>query len=295
MGLTHLVFLSRPDRGHLYPTLRLAEELGARGHRVTFATGDPYVDEAAGPGVTLLRFGRYERSLRTMPAFTARLDADPPAAVVCDPRTVGAATEFGREWGASVVVAHTNLAEDTTGWPAEHSFGGDYVFVSPGGRGAVHDAWRPADHRPVLLASLGTVDGASYGLLARAFGDTGWQVVIGEPRGAVLEHASAFLTDGRLDAVSSALRLGVPMVLAPRTAEQRQHARQVANLGLGRVVRLAELSADELRRTVERLAADEVTSAAAREIRTLVRAAGTPARAADEIEARLPTRQAQAA
>jgi len=283
----HLVFLSKPDRGHLYPTLRLAEELGARGHRVTFASGDPYVEELAGPGVTLLRFGQYERSLLEMPAFVARGPVD---VVVCDPRTLGAATDFGRTWGVPVVVAGTSLAESPEGWPCERSFD-SYVFTLPGVRGAVHDPWRPNARRSVLL-----VDGPPLAPLVRAFGDSEWQVVVGDSsRFAGLPHADVFLTDGRLDAVSAALRAGVPMVLAPRTAEQVANAHQVADLGVGAVVSLDDLAAAALLQVVEHLRVDEPTLATARGLSLLVAEAGAPGRAADELEALVETPQAQAA
>ena len=283
----HLVFLSKPERGHLYPTLRLAEELGARGHRVTFASGDPYVEEAAGPGVTLLRFGKYERSLLDMPAFAARGPAD---AVVCDPRTLGAATDFGRTWGVPVVVAGTSLAESPEGWPCERSHD-SYVFTLPGARGAVHDPWRPNARRAVLL-----VDGSPLAPLVRAFGDSDWQVVVGDSsRFAGLPHADLFLTDGRLEAVSAALRAGVPMVLAPRTAEQMANANQVADLGVGTVVSLDDLPAPALLQVVEHLRVDEPTLATARRLAMLVAEAGAPGRAADELEALLKTPQVQAA
>ncbi len=295
----HLVFLSRPDRSHLYPTLGLAEELGARGNRVTFATGDPYVDETAGPGVTVVRVGRSERSL----GFTRRVVADPPDAVVCDPRTYGAGTDLARRWGVPLVVAHTNVAEGPD-WPGERAYGDDYVFVDPIGRGTVHDGWTPMSRRPVLLVSLGAVEDASIGLLVHAFGDTAYQVVMGygspgEERPAsrlsVLEHASVCLIDGSLDAVSAALRQGVPMVLAPRTADQRENAARVAAAGLGVVLRLPDISPTELRRTVERVSVDEAMAAAGRAVRAAVRSAGSATRAADEVEARLARTHAHAA
>src|SRR5690349_14943596 len=100
----HLLFVSRPATGHLYPTLRLAEELGARGHRVTFASADPYLDEEAGPGVHVIRYGRSERRLLEMPLFGV-LDA-----VVADPRTAAVASDLARAWDTPLVVAGENLA-----------------------------------------------------------------------------------------------------------------------------------------------------------------------------------------
>ncbi len=283
----HLLFLSRPDRGHLYPTLRLAEELGLRGHRVTFASGDPYLDEAAGPGVTLLRFGQYERSLPGLAAFRRRGPVD---AIVCDSRTLGAATDFGARWRVPVVVAGTVLAESPRGWPCERGFE-SYVFTLPGPRGAVHDPWRPGGRRPVLL-----VDGPPIGPLVRAFGDTDWQVVVGDSaRFAGLPHADVFLTTAHLSAVSAALRAGVPMVLAPQTADEVANAGKVVALGVGTVVALEELPAAGLRQLVEQLRADEAALALARTVRSWVAAEGAPSVAADRVEALLAPPLAQAA
>lgn len=270
----HLLFLSRPDRGHLYPTLRLAEELGRRGHQVTFASGDPYVDESAGPGVRVLRFGREERGLLDMPVFRSRGPVD---LVVADPRTAEAATAFG----APVVVAGTNLPPGH-GWPGEQAYSA-YVFTLPGPRGAVHDPWRPGGRRPVLL-----VDGPPIGPLVRAFGDTDWQVVVGDStRFAGLPHADVFLTDARLAAVNASLRAGVPMVLVPRTAEETACAKQVVALGVGRIAAPEELSGEELRQVVERLRVDEPTLAVGRRIATQIAAAGSAETAADHVEALL--------
>jgi hypothetical protein len=279
----HLLFLSRPDRGHLYPTLRLAEELGRRGHQVTFASGDPYVDESAGPGVRVLRFGREERGLLDMPVFRSQGPVD---FVVADPRTAKAASAFG----APTVVAGTNLPTGHD-WPGEQAYDG-YVFALPGVRGAVHDPWRPGGRRPVLL-----VDGPPIGPLVRAFGDTDWQVVVGDStRFAGLPHADVFLTDGRLAAVSASLRAGVPMVLAPRTAPETACSRQVADLGVGRLAVPEELTGEELRQVVERLRVDEPTLAMSRRIATRIEVTGSPTTAADHVEDLLDTQPlAQAA
>jgi hypothetical protein len=266
----HLLFLSRPDRGHLYPTLRLAEELGRRGHKVTFASGDPYVDEAAGAGVRVLRYGRAERGLLDLPIFRSRGPVD---AVVADPRSD--TTAFG---DVPVIVAGTNLPAGHD-WPGERAYP-HYVFALPGARGAVHDPWRPGGLRPVLL-----VDGPPIGPLVRAFGETEWQVVVGDStRFAGLPYADVFLTDARLPAVSAALRAGVPMVLAPRTAEETANARQVAALGVGTVTAPEELPADQLLQLVEHLRVDEPTLATARRLATLIAAEGAPEVAADHVE-----------
>lgn len=271
----HLLFVSRPAPGHLYPTLRLAEELGARGHRVTFASADPYVDEQAGPGVRVIRFGRSERRLLEMPLFGV-LDA-----VVADPRAAAVASDLARAWDTPLVVAGENLSATEHGWPAEQAYE-SYVFTIPGVRGTVHNPWRRHGRRPVLL-----VDGPPIGPLVRAFGDTEWQVVVS---GTELPHADVFLNDGRLEAVSAGLLAGVPMVLAPGTAAETAHAQRVAALGVGRIVAsLADTHAEDLRTLVEHLRVDEPTRATARQLAQLVAAEGAPARAADRVEALLTT------
>ncbi len=302
MGSTrHVLFVSRPDADHQYLTLAVAEELGRRGHTVTFATSDPFAEEDAESGVLLLRYGRDVHALLGLPAFAARLRKDPVDLVVCDPRTHGEAVELGREWGARVMVAHTNLAGGgPVDWPAERSFGEDYLYVHPAGRGTVFGGWAPGDPRQVLVVSLGAVP---VELLAEAFGERDWQVlVLGTDlspedlpanftplpaRFAVLDHADAVLADGELPGIAAALRHATPLVLAPRTPVQRRHAARVAELGLGVVVRLADLDAAALRHTVARLAVDEPARAAARRVRRLVRESGAPVRVSDAVESRL--------
>ncbi|HEV7651262.1 MAG TPA: hypothetical protein VGP26_24185 [Actinophytocola sp.] len=305
----HVLFLSRPDENHQYLTLAVAEELGRRGHRVTFATGDPFAEEDAEAGVLLLRYGRDVHALRGLPAFTERVRTHPVDLIVCDPRTHDDAAGLGREWGVRVVVADTNLATgETVGWPAEHAFGEDYLYVQPAGRGTVFGDRAQADGRQVLVVSLGEVP---VELLATAFGARDWQVLVLATdltadelpenftplpaRYAVLDHADVVLADGDLPGIAAALRHATPLVLAPRTREQRRHAERLAALGLGVLVRLAGLDAAALRRTVGRLAVDEPAHAAARRVRTLVRDAGSPARASDVLEARLAGEQREAA
>lgn len=263
-----LLFLSRPVPGHLYPTLRLAEELGARGHRVTFASGDPYLDEQAESGVRPMRFDRTERRLLELP-----ITVD---AVVADPRTAAVAADLARAWDVPLLVAGENLAESPHGWPHEQAYA-SYVFTTPGARGTVHNPWRRVGRRPVLL-----VDGPPLGPLVRAFGDTGWQVVVSDTE---LANADVFLNDGRLGAVSAGLRAGVPMLLAPKKATEVAHAERVAALGVGAVVAsIEDAHAEDLRRLVENLRVDEPTLATARRYRELVALAGAPATAADRVE-----------
>jgi UDP:flavonoid glycosyltransferase YjiC (YdhE family) len=144
-------------------------------------------------------------------------------------------------------------------------------------------------------------------LLAEAFDERDWRVLVLaadlDPdrlppnfvtlpgRLAVLDHADVVLADGDLAGIAAALRHATPLVLAPQTPAQHRHAARLSALGLGVVVRLADIDAAELRRTVSRLAVDELAQAAARRVRAKVRAAGAPDRAAAAIETRLADRQ----
>jgi UDP:flavonoid glycosyltransferase YjiC (YdhE family) len=279
MGSTrHVLFLSRPDEDHLYRTLAVAEELGRRGHRVTFATSDPFAEEDAESGVLLVRYGQDVRTLRGLPAFAARLRTDPVDLVVCDPRTHDEAAALGREWGVEVVAAP----------------GPDHLYVHPGGRGTVFGEWTPADSRPVLAVSPGVVP---VEVLAAAFGERDWQVLALPANATALpaRHADVILTDGAPAAVAAAVRHATPALLAPRTPAQHRQATRLASLGLGVVVSPADLDAAALRRAVSRLAADEPARAAARRARELVRAAGSPARVSDALEARLAEELREAA
>ncbi len=198
--------------------------------------------------------------------------------------------------------------------PRAESFGDNYVFVGPCVDGTVFGGtWEPpADEKPVLFISLGTVHNQRpdfVRLFAKAFGDLDWHVVftlgvpehsgdIGDlpanfevhpwvPQLAVLEHATVFLSNGGLGGVMSALSHGTPLLLAPEVAEQDMDAQRVAELGLGRIVDLEGIAAEDLRQAVLDLAADREIAANVSRMRSHVRDAGGTARAADEIEARL--------
>jgi hypothetical protein len=313
-SIRHVLFLSRPDTDHLYLTLAVAEELGRRGHTVTFATGDPFADEDADAGVVLLRYGGDERTLRELPAFLAQGPVD---LVVCDPRTHEAATGLAAGWDAPVVVAHTNLAAGgAVAWPAERSFGQNYVYVHPAGRGTVFGAWTPAVRRRVLVVAH---DGVPLPVLVAAFGgaeggaDSGadWQVLlctgrdltaehtdlpanfaVTAPGFAAMAHADVLLSDGGLAGIAAGLRHATPLVLAPGTPTEHRDAARVVGLGLG--VLVTDLVPETLRRAVSRLAEDEPTRAEARRVRELVAASGSPPRVSDILET-ATSRRAEAA
>lgn len=388
----HVLFLSAPAFGHVFPTLTIAEALAKRGHRVDYATTEPFAGYAEQSGVTPLLYGPslavipaglsdhadtaeivltcmrfYEEGLRSVDSVEALVD-DVPDLIVFDPMMYGAAAVLGLKWMVPIVLTHPNLAfNGTVDWtaprraellagprgaeaaavesglqdlfvqhgidetklyqpddlalvfvpeefqPQGESFDDHYAFVGPCNDGAVFQGdWHPpTPGRPVLFISLGTVHNARpdfFRLFATAFADLDWHVVVtlggwadadlGElppnfevhpwiPQLAVLEHASVFLSNGGLGGVMAAVQQGTPLLLAPEVAEQDMDARQVVELGLGRIVELSTITPDELRSAVLDLAADEPTAARVRWMRDRVLESGGTERAADLIEARM--------
>ncbi|MCS7478728.1 macrolide family glycosyltransferase [Umezawaea endophytica] len=388
----HVLFLSAPAFGHVFPTLTIAEALAKRGHRVSYATTEPFVEYAQLSGVDPLVYGPslaaipaavsdhadtaeivlacmrfYEEGLRCVDGVEALVEHAPDL-IVFDPMMYGAAAVLGRKWTVPIILTHPNLAfNDTVDWtaprraellagprgaeaaavesglqdlfvqhgidetllhqpddlalvfvprdfqPQGESFSDHYAFVGPCNDGTIFQGdWNPpTPDRPVLFISLGTVHNARpdfFRLFATAFADLDWHVVVtlggwadadlGElppnfevhpwiPQVAVLEHATVFLSNGGLGGVMSAVQQGTPLLLAPEVAEQDMDARQVVELGLGRVVELSTITPDALRHAVLDLAADERTAAKVRWMRDRVRESGGTARAADLIEARM--------
>lgn len=120
----------------------------------------------------------------------------------------------------------------------------------------VHLPWERVRRGPTLLVAPGTVFARSprfFRTVASALADSDWNVVFATghtapadlgplpgnviarrwvPQLRVLAHADAFLTHGGMNSVHEALVSGVPMVLSPRSREQKWTARRLVRLGL---------------------------------------------------------------
>ena len=123
------------------------------------------------------------------------------------------------------------------------------VLVSPG----TVFARRPEFFRWIAEAFSGTdwtVVAASGVVDPRALGALPHNVVVRRrvPQLAVLKHAQAFVTHGGMNSVLESLAAGVPMVLAPRSREQRATSRRLVALGAGVL-----LSLPDVRRQVEQV------------------------------------------
>jgi MGT family glycosyltransferase len=130
---------------------------------------------------------------------------------------------------------------------------------------------------PMLVVSPGTVftrSAAFFRAVIAAFAGSEWTVVLATThlpvevlgslppnvyahrwvrQGELVRRADVLLTHGGMSSVQEAILAGTPMVLAPRSREQRRTVRRVCALGGG-----VRLRADRLRAQVERLAVDPV-------------------------------------
>ncbi|MBF6329805.1 glycosyl transferase [Nocardia transvalensis] len=194
---------------------------------------------------------------------------------------------------------------------AEESFDERFVFTGPTIETSRLDQqeWRPPPGDPqILLVSLGSTWNEHpdfFQACVRAFDGTPWHVVlvIGERLDPavlgelppnievhqwisfldVLRYASVFVTQGSTGAVMESLYRGCPMLLFSHfTAEAEVSAGRVVEMGLGRAL-AADIGAEELRKAVSDIAADEEVRRRIEDIRREIHGSGGAARAAVEI------------
>jgi MGT family glycosyltransferase len=166
------------------------------------------------------------------------------------------------------------------------------------------------DGRPLIYISLGTAynkQPAFFQKCIKAFAEGPWQIVmaIGQhisldslgnlpsnfivqsfvPQLDVLQHADLFITHGGMNSVNEALYYNVPLVVVPQIAEQNWNAKRVAELGTGKVLSARQITAQKLRRSVEKILAQPAYAQAAARIGESLRDAGGYVKAADEVQA----------
>ena len=76
------------------------------------------------------------------------------------------------------------------------------------------------------------------------------------PQITVLKQSSLFITHGGMNSVSEAMAEGVPMIVLPFVSDQPVNARQVARLGLGKVLDPKTLTSAQLRSTALSILSD---------------------------------------
>lgn len=169
--------------------------------------------------------------------------------------------------------------------------------------------WERLDGRPLIYASLGTLQNARapvFQIFAEACRHKEVQLVITHgggmtdaeaaalpgnpvvvpyaPQRQVLERAALTVTHAGLNTVLDSLACGVPMVALPIAYEQPAIAERVRHFGLGEIIPFKQLTADRLAATIDRvLASPQYRNNAKRLAQSAKAAGGTPA-AADIVE-----------
>lgn len=168
--------------------------------------------------------------------------------------------------------------------------------------------WERLDGRPLVFVSLGTVYVERPRFLARCLEELAsgpWQVVMatgGTPVGdrealpknfvvrdfvpqiEILQRAAVFVTHGGMNGVQEALYFGVPLILVPQGADQFWIAARAEELGAGVVLNPLGTHDGTIRAAVARVLSEPGFIAAAAHQGRLLRMAGGPVQAAEEIQ-----------
>lgn len=195
--------------------------------------------------------------------------------------------------------------------PAGETFDDRWVFVGPSLAPRPEAEALPLEHLeggPVAYVSLGTIYNERpdfFRTVLRAFGGTGWRVVVatgawvdtGElgpvpenvllrrwvPQLEMLPRTSVFVSHGGMNSTMEALANGVPLVVVPQQSEQRVTADRVAELGLGRRLDPGDVTPESLLEAVGALASEPGVAGRLAAMQKATLAGGGHERAAAEI------------
>jgi MGT family glycosyltransferase len=173
----------------------------------------------------------------------------------------------------------------------------------------VHFPWERLDGRPLIYASLGTLQNRRlpiFRCFAEACQDLDVQLVVNHvggltpseatslpgdplvvsyaPQHKLIGRADLTVTHAGLNTVLDSLAQGVPMVTLPITYEQPAIAKRVEWIGAGRSISLRRLNARRLGHLITDLLNNVSYRASARRIAEAIQTSGGVARAADVIE-----------
>ena len=174
-------------------------------------------------------------------------------------------------------------------------------------RDAIPFPWERLDGRPLLYASLGTLQNGRpevFAQIAEACAPLNVQLVISmgnpasvplqlpgdplvvayAPHQQLIERATLVISHAGLNTTLTALDCGVPVLAIPITNEQPGIAARLACCGAGRVLPVRQLRAPTLRALVVEMLNNPSHRAAARRLQAEGKAAGGVGRAADLIE-----------
>ena len=182
-------------------------------------------------------------------------------------------------------------------------------WVDPQRRPAVEFPWERLDGRPLVYASLGTLQNGSekpFRTIAEACSGLGVQLVLSlgggmepeslgqlhgdpvvvryAPQLDLIKRAAAVITHAGLNTVLETLAEGVPMVALPQGNDQPGVAARVAASGAGVVLTRRRATVANVRAAVRSVLEDQRYSEAARRLQAEMNAVDGLARAADVIE-----------
>ncbi|KAA5834335.1 glycosyl transferase [Saccharopolyspora hirsuta] len=193
---------------------------------------------------------------------------------------------------------------------AGETFDERYRFIGPLLGDRDQQPWQPRDPQaPLLYIALGTAFNDRpdfYRMCLAAFAESPWQVAMSTghdvdvaelgpipdnfevrasfPQPAVLRHASVFVSHTGMNSTMESLHAGVPLVAVPQMPEQFINAGRAEELGLGRRLDPAALTAEQLRAAVDEVAADSGIRANVEKMREIVRSCGGAVAGADALE-----------
>lgn len=168
--------------------------------------------------------------------------------------------------------------------------------------------WQRLDHRPLVYASMGTLQNNQqhiFAAICAAVRELPLQMVLTQggaqasfqldvpdnvilvnhaPQLKLLDRATVAITHAGLNTVLECLQRGVPMVCLPVTNDQPGVAVRVEWLGLGEMLPTGRVSAARLRSLIESVLGDDSYRNRARELQSEVRDLSGPQMAADIIE-----------
>ncbi|MGR8934539.1 MAG: glycosyltransferase [Gammaproteobacteria bacterium] len=179
----------------------------------------------------------------------------------------------------------------------------------PNGYAPIPFPWERLDGRPLIYASLGTLQNrlagtfraiaeactdfdvqlvisTGHGILPEELGDLpGRPIVVSfAPQWELLRRATLAVTHAGLNTALDALSHGVPVVAVPVTNEQPGIAARIVRAGAGTVVTQPRLAPKTLRSLIGRMLTEPDYRTAAERMRDAIRAGGGATRAAELIE-----------
>jgi zeaxanthin glucosyltransferase len=234
----------------------------------------------------------------------------------------GERNHFGLPPIENVVETHSDLATISQ-QPAAFDFPRHHLpatfhytgpFVDSEGRPKVDFPWKRLDDRPLVYASLGTLQNnlpSVFRTIAEACASLDVQLVMGlgggleperlgelpghpvvlsyVPQPQLLERAALMITHAGMNSTLECLTAGVPMVAIPITHDQPTIAQRIVWTRTGEMVALGDLTVEHLRSAIRTVLSDSVYRNAALRLKQVIRTVDGLTRAVQIVETIIET------